>query len=420
MHKRMMLVFTGFTLAVAALFALYAIGFMYVIEDRFFDDRLAEEAEFQLRQRAITGGWSEPRDGHIQLHSAPETFPDDLRLPHASSPSSTEFSGRDGRHYHVLRFQVPTGETAWLVAETSAQLVVRPIRDRVLQLFGWSAAAVVALALLLAYWLARRTAAPLERLATLVESMRPGDLPDSLPGRFPDDEVGVLARGLESLMQRVRAFVARERDFTRDASHELRTPLTVIRSAGEHLAKEPGLGGDARRHLEHILQSAADLEQTVTTLLALAREDTAAEPREPACVLPIIERVVVEQSSLIEHKPVTVKIQVPPEATLPVPAPVLHILLSNLVGNAFSHSEAGDVRIDMDERRLRITNRGHAVEPALRESIREPFSRREGSAGFGLGLAIVHRLCTQHGLLLDFGSDEEGTVVTLRPACEAR
>jgi len=419
MHKRMMLVFTGFTLAVAALFALYAIGFMYVIEDRFFDDQLAEEAEFQRRQHAITGRWSEPRGVHVQLHPAPETFPDDLRLPYGASPSGTEFSGEDGRHYHVLRFEVPGGEAAWLVTETSAQLVVRPIRERVLWLFGGSAAAVVALALLLAYWLARRTAAPLERLATLVESMRPGDLPDSLPGRFPDDEVGVLARGLESLMQRVRAFVAREQDFTRDASHELRTPLTVIRSAGEHLAKEPGLGDDARRHLEHILQSAAHLEQTVTTLLTLAREDTAAKPREPARVLPVVERVVVEQSGLIEHKPVTVDIKVPPKATLPAPAPVLHILLSNLVGNAFAHSEAGDVRIDMDEQRLRITNRGHAIEPALRKSIHEPFSRREGSAGFGLGLAIVHRLCSQHGLLLEFDSDEEVTVVTIRSVAPA-
>jgi signal transduction histidine kinase len=275
---------------------------------------------------------------------------------------------------------------------------------------------VVALALLLAYWLARRTAAPLERLAAVVESMRPGELPDSLPGRFPNDEVGVLADGLESLIRRVREFIAREQEFTRDASHELRTPLTVIRSAGERLASEPGLRDSARRHLEHILQSAGQLEQTITTLLALAREDATPGPRAPVRVLPIVERVVVEQSSLIEHKPVTVEVRVPPEAALAVPAPVLHILLSNLVGNAFSHSEADEVHIDMDERGVRIANRGYPVQPGLDRTLHEPFSRREGSAGFGLGLAIVRRLCSQHGMLLEFRHDDEMTVVTLRMA----
>ncbi len=419
LHRRMMLVFTGFTLGVAGLFALYAVAFMYTVEDRFFDAQLAEEARFQRQQHAITGRWSEPRSAHIRLHLEPGTFPGDLGPAYAASPLRTEFPGEDGRHYHVLRFEAPTAGVAWLVAETSAQLVVRPMRDRVFRLLVWSAAVVLAFALLIAYWLARRTAAPMERLAAAVESMRPGELPDSLPGRFPDDEVGVLARGLEALLRRVRAFVAREQEFTRDASHELRTPLTVIRSAGERLAGEPGLGEDARRHVEHILQSAAQLEQTITTLLALAREDHTAGPRAPARVLPIVERVVVEQSGLIEHKPVTVDVRVPAEATLAVPAPVLHILLSNLVGNAFSHSEAGEVRIDMDERGLCIANHGHPVAAGLRSSIHQPFSRREGSAGFGLGLAIVHRLCSQHGLLLQFDSNDEVTVVSLRAAADS-
>lgn len=419
LHKRMMLVFTGFTLGVAGLFALYAVTFMYAVEDRFFNAQLAEEAGFQLQRHAITGRWSEARSAHIRLHLNPETFPGDLRPAYAASPLRTEFPGQEGRHYHVLQFEAPTAEVAWLVAETSAQLVVRPMRDRVFRLLAWSAAVVVVFALLIAYWLARRTAAPMEQLAALVESMRPGELPESLPGRFPDDEVGVLARGLESLIRRIRAFVAREQEFTRDASHELRTPLTVIRSAGERLASEPGLRVGARRYLEHILQSSAQLEQTITTLLALAREDNTAGPQEPARVLPVLERVVVEQSSLIEHKPVTVAVRVPEEATLAVPAPVLHILLSNLVGNAFSHSEAGEVRIDMDERGLCIANHGHPVDARLRNSIHEPFSRREGSAGFGLGLAIVQRLCSQHGLLLQFDSNDEVTVVTLRPAAEA-
>jgi signal transduction histidine kinase len=45
--------------------------------------------------------------------------------------------------------------------------------------------------------------------------------------RFGDDEVGVLAGTIEKTLERISAFVARERYFTSSASHELRTPITA-------------------------------------------------------------------------------------------------------------------------------------------------------------------------------------------------
>jgi len=418
LRRRMMLVFTAFTLGVAALFALYAVTFMYVVEDRFFEAQLTEEAAYLLEQHASTGHWSTSRRAHMTLHADAGTFPPDLRQAHTGSPRAREIPGADGRHYHLRRIVAPSGDAVWLVAETSAQLVVRPMREEAIQVLVPSAAAVVGLALLLAYWMARRTAAPLERLASLVESMRPGELPEGLSEPFPDDEVAVLARGLESLAGRVRDFITREQAFTRDASHELRTPLTVIRSAAERLAKEPAMSSEAQQHLAFIRDSVAQLEQTVTTLLALAREASVSTSDQKAAtkVLPVVERVIVEQSALIEHKPVTVEVDIAPGASFPVSAPVLQILLSNLVGNAFAHSEAGEVRIALQEQVLSISNSGYPVDAALMQTLREPFVRREGSAGFGLGLAIVQRVCDQYGLLLMFKSDAERTEVSLRMA----
>ncbi|HUG73023.1 MAG TPA: HAMP domain-containing sensor histidine kinase, partial [Steroidobacteraceae bacterium] len=298
---------------------------------------------------------------------------------------------------------------AWLVAEVSGQLVVRPMREQLFQVLAWTGLLVVALALGLGYWLARRTAKPLSRLATLVEGMSPEHMPTSFAQDFADDEVGVLARGLEGLIGRVRAFIAREQEFTRDASHELRTPLAVIRGATERLAAEPHLSNDGRRHLEHVRQSAAQLEQTVTTLLSLAREDAAGElMTAPVALLPVLERVIVEQSRLLEGKPVTVEVQVPPAMTFALPAPVLHILLSNLVGNAFAHAECGQVRIELAQGRLCIANRSSSLSADDLSDLYQPFRKREGSAGFGLGLSIVRRLCDRHAidLRIDSTGDE--------------
>lgn len=412
LRSRLMLAFAGFTLLVAALFGLYAVAFVYTVEDRFFEAMLEQEGTHQLRHYAATGHWAVPRSEFMTLHPGPDTFPEDLREQHRQEPRRTEFAGTRGRHYH-LRALAPSGsrETPWLVAEVSSQLVVRPMREQIFALLAWSGAAVIALALLIGYWLARRTSAPLSRLATLVDSMTPAHLPANFAHRFPDDEVGVLAHGLEDLVGRIHAFIAREQEFTRDASHELRTPLAVIRGAAERLAADPGQTDAGRRYLDHIRQSAQQLEQTVATLLSLAREERTEEASAPVAVLPILERVIVEQSPLLERKQVRVDVQVPRDTRLALPPPVLHILLSNLVSNAFAHADGGRVSIGIDSGRLRIANDG-GIDVGEHGDPYHPFTRGEGSAGFGLGLAIVRRLCDHYAIDLRIESGARETVAS--------
>jgi len=414
LQSRLMVAFAGFALFTAALFGLYAIAFMYAVEDAFFETMLEQEVGAQLRQHAASGQWAEPRDAAMRIYPDTASFPDDLEALHDAEPQRREFPGRDARHYHLKRISPPApASPAWLVAEVSGQLVVRPMRDRVFLLLACSGLLIVVMALLTGYWLARRTAGPLSRLVALVDDMSPARLPRDFAHAFQDHEVGILARGLEALAGRIDAFIAREQEFTRDASHELRTPLAVIRSAAERLMTEPGLSDVGRQHVGHMRQSALQLEQTVTTLLSLAREDQPGGTVEPVAVLPILERVIVEQSPLLEGKEVVVEVQVPQGARLALPAPVLQILLSNLIGNAFAHTDAGDVRIDVDHGRLRIANSGDGIDTALRWQLHQPFSKRGGSGGFGLGLAIVRRLCDRYAIDLRIESVDEKAIASI-------
>jgi signal transduction histidine kinase len=409
LQHRLMLAFGAFALGVAVVFAGHAALFMYALEDHFFELQLQEEAVLQARHFDATGAWAEPLRGHVRRHDDPSTFPDDLRASMLQHPLRREFAGSDGRHYHLHQVLLPGGASSWLVAEVSEHLVLRPMRGTFLHVLAWLAVVMVGTAVVVGTLIARRTTAPLGRLAALVATMQPEDLPEALPQTFADDEVGVLARGLEGLVQRVREFIAREQEFTRDASHELRTPLAVIRSASEQLAATAGMDARSRAHIEHIRQSAAQLEQTVGTLLDLAREDQATERHEDVRLLPLLERIVVEQAPLLGDRSIELELDVPASTRVALRQPILHILLSNLVGNAFAHADAGTVRIGLQGDELQVSNRARETEAHL---VHQPSARREGSAGFGLGLGIVRRLCDRHGIVLAF--DTVDGLVTAR------
>jgi signal transduction histidine kinase len=428
LQRRLMLAFAIFALVLVTLFTLYALAFAYTVEDAYLVEGLTQEESRQREHYLQHADWLVPEDPNTRLVSGPEQFPAELREAWLREPNRREFAGAQGRHYHLQDFQV-AGQQAWLVAEVSSRLIFRQMRGEVIAILGWSAGAALMLALLLGWWIARRTTRPLSELVDAVAALQPDQLPE---GRWltsgltsEADEVGILARALDDLVRRIGAFIEREQEFTRDVSHELRTPLAVIRTLGEQLAHDSALGTDARRKLTAIQQSARQLEQTVTTLLNLARESDPADLSRDRSgntpLLPLIERAIVEQSSLQPDRQLALVIDVATEAQSDLPESVLQILLANLIGNAFAHGERGnqtdqpDIQIELRHSRLHISNRANA---ALTGADFEPFRKGSASTGFGLGLAIVRRLCDRHAI--DLRLEHSNGVTTASFPVEAR
>jgi signal transduction histidine kinase len=399
LRRRLMLAFTGYALAVAALFGGFAMLFVYAVEDEFFDGALAQEHRRQLAHHAVHGQWTAPVRDFVRVYPDTAALPADLARALAERPQGREHAGDAGRHYHLE----PLGDGgAWLVAEVGGQLVVRPMRDRLLLWLGLWGGAVTLLALGLGAWLARRSSAPLERLADRVARSRPEQLPLDLAGppQAVEDEVGRLARHLAALNQRTRDFIAREQAFTRDASHELRTPLTVLGMACEALQRDAPPG--QRATLAAMDAAIRQLQQTVELLLALAREDAA--PLAPELpLLPQVEQVVLALAPLLDCEGIALDIDVPPTLTRPWPPALTRLLLSNLLANALAHRGAPQIRIEADAERLILSNASDAPPPTLLQAGaagREPGVKGEASAGLGLGLSIVRRLAERHGLKL--------------------
>ena len=274
------------------------------------------------------------------------------------------------------------------------------------------------LALGLAWWMARRTSAPLARLAQAVAQSRPEQLPTDLARHYGQDEVGQLARYLDGMNQRVAAFIEREQAFTRDASHELRTPLAVLSLSCERLRSQPGTA--ALPEVATMRAAIWQLQQTVDLLLALARQEPAQQPQQAQRpLLPQVEQAVLALAPLLDEQQITLTLDVPPSLSRDWPPALTQLLLCNLLGNALAHGHGGTISISASADELRICNPSPQPPLALLEANsagQQLGVKGEASAGLGLGLSIVRRLAERQGLHLRFSHHDGCTCVSLRAA----
>ncbi len=106
-----------------------------------------------------------------------------------------------------------------------------------LVVLGGSLVVLVALLTAGAWFLVGAALRPVARMSLAAEAM--SDPHGQLPEARGHDELALLSRTLNGLLDRIGALLDRERAFLDDASHELRTPLTVLRGELELALEDP-------------------------------------------------------------------------------------------------------------------------------------------------------------------------------------
>ena len=186
----------------------------------------------------------------------------------------------------------------------------------------------------------------------------------------------------------------------RAVSHDLRTPLTSIIAVGTAL-NSPTLTGQERQELsEAVVEEGERLSRLVENLLDLSRlESGSAEPRrEPIDLAGVLEAA----RESLGGDAAAVRLGVDPEIPALVADPVqLERAFANLFANGVRHGDGRPVLVRSREvgGRLvvRVVDQGAGIPEQERERIFEPFYRREGSQGSGLGLSIARGFVEANG-----------------------
>jgi signal transduction histidine kinase len=279
----------------------------------------------------------------------------------------------------------------------------------------------VLLVSMLTYGVSKRLVAPVNWLAREVASWDPrrpdiGALsPERLPADIGSGEARQLANALHLLGKRIESFIARERNFTRDASHELRTPLTVIRVAADLLETETGLSPRGQRSLQRIQRASRDMETVIDAFLILAREGEVATQNDEFPVADIVAEEVDKVQSLLNGKPVQLRVVADAQPLLRAPARVLGVMLGNLLSNAAQYTDHGDIEVRIEADRVSVRDTGIGMTQETLERAFDPFYRAQiDGGGMGLGLSVVRRLGERFGWPVTLQSSPgTGTLATI-------
>ena len=359
-RRRLFAVLAGFTVLLCLCYTGLALVIAYVTEDMLVQ-RLLEREAVAVSQRWQQHGELTPSGSElIKIYPRYLALPQAVRAQVPPSAPRAEVFTTTGQHYHVLALDLAAAgqpRRAYLLADVAPVLVVQRLAREVGGVVAGVALALIALALLLAYWLARRLVRPLQRLAQEARQLAPGGAVH-FSGRDRPDEIGVLARRLETTFAELQTVLQREQAFARDVSHELRTPLTVMHNSLALAGAQP-LAADGQAQLR---QGVDDMRATIDVLFALARAEQL--PGDVVELRGCIEQCLLR---LLEDSPwdaSLLSLDLPERLEVVGNGQLAMLLINNCLANALFHGgPACRISIAFAQGRLSIVNTVTAGQP---------------------------------------------------------
>jgi signal transduction histidine kinase len=279
---------------------------------------------------------------------------------------------------------------------------------------------------LIARFIAGRSIKP---ISAIIETSN-GITQDNLTSRIPlpqnRDELYILSKTINNLLDRIENTIEREKEFTSDASHELRTPLTVIKGTLEVLIRKPRGQEEYQEKISYCISEVNRLNNLVDQLLLLARFENQKQSlkKEKIYLNTVILDSISRYSSAIQAKNIQIVSEFKQDYYIHTDVYLFSIVINNLISNALKYSDKNA------KLAISTTDKGDKIECTIIDSgigiaskdVGKVFNQffRSNAAdhpeikGTGLGLSIVKKLCLLLAIDIQISSQEKvGTSVIL-------
>ena len=257
-------------------------------------------------------------------------------------------------------------------------------------------------------WIFHNSMRPLYALLHWLDGYVPGHKTVPVPNNTSITEFRRLNTAAQQAVDRSEELLEQQKQFIGNASHELQTPLAVLGGRMEYMLDHAGLDEQTMGEVIQMQRTLGHIVRLNKTLLLLAKIDNGQFPENTDVDISAMIREQKElYDDIYEERDIRCDMHLTGSFLVRMNESLASVLVSNLIRNAYAHSEAGariDIRIE--GRTLTVSNDG--VTPLDGKHIFERFyqgSKREGSTG--LGLALVKAVADSYGLCVGYRFGEE-------------
>lgn len=231
-----------------------------------------------------------------------------------------------------------------------------------------------------------------------------------------------LEESIHHLMSRIEEVFNEEREYIGNISHEILTPISVIKSKLENFSTNSNLDHNDAIKIYDIKVTLGRLTKLVRSLLLLSRIENKEYLKDESIELNrVLLNVVVEINERLEVKNILLKTDIcQQEFCFFGNKELIHMMIYNLLNNAIKYTpENGQISISSKFKqfgfKIKINDSGIGIAKHDLPFIFERFKKfQSGENNFGLGLALVKKICDYHQIEVDVKSKiNSGTVFSL-------
>lgn len=247
---------------------------------------------------------------------------------------------------------------------------------------------------------------PIRRLTIVVEKIAKGDFSVQGPTLRKrrlfkyKDEIDRLTETFNYMAEALRREDTLRRHLTSNVAHELKTPLTIIK--GNLEAIEDGIISDPHAVIKNINSEIQRIISLVEGIEDVTRAEASFFKKGTLEEIPLkefIESIAEGMKKLIEEKGLFIKTDGPIIIVKTYPEK-LHIILKNLLTNAYKFTSDGGITINWNKYKqeevtgfyITIEDTGKGIAKEELPKMFERFYKGKESDGRGLGLAIAKEL----------------------------
>lgn len=263
-------------------------------------------------------------------------------------------------------------------------------------------------------WVFHRNMRPLYTLLKWLENYRLGSKREPLDESLRIVEFRKLNEAANLFSERSEQLYEQQKLFIGNASHEMQTPLAICRNRLEMLMEDDTLTEKQLSELMKTHRTLENLTRLNKSLLLLCKiENRQFTDVKPICLNELLLHYLDDYKEVYAYRCVQVNIHVEDCFRLEMSESLATVLLTNLLKNAFVHTEeGGTITLTFTASSFEIRNTGEA--PLDKDRIFERFykeGKKEGSTG--LGLALVDSICKAYRLHLSYRFEDGMHIFTI-------